>query len=197
MHIHDTVIRCRQLTSDTLYRWREEANVATKVGAALLFALLTALAAQMRLLLPFTPVPFTGQVLVVLLGAAVLGRYGVLSQGMYLGLGAGLGWFSGMVGTAALCGMTGGYLMGFLVASFILGELVERKRGWSLPEIVSAMSLALLTIYALGAFQLAVVLGLGVEEALVLGVLPFLIVDGLKVAMASATASLFLRPRSI
>ncbi|MBN1110366.1 MAG: biotin transporter BioY [Methanomassiliicoccales archaeon] len=197
MHIHDTVIRCRRLTSDPLYRWREEANVATKVGAALLFALLTALAAQMRFLLPFTPVPFTGQVLVVLLGAAVLGRYGALSQGMYLGLGAGLGWFSGMVGTAALSGMTGGYLMGFLVASFILGELVERKRGWSLPEIVSAMSLALLTIYALGAFQLAVVLGLGVEEALVLGVLPFLLVDGLKVAMASATASLFLRPRSI
>ena len=179
-----------------MYRWREESGLAVKVSAAVLFALLTALAAQVRFLLPFTPVPFTGQVLVVLLGAIVLGRYGALSQGMYLGLGASFGWFSGMMGTAALAGITGGYLIGFVIASFILGEMVERKREWSVWQIFAALSLTMLIIEAVGTLQLGLVLGLGIWDALVLGMLPFLLVDGLKVLVAVGASSLFLRPRS-
>jgi biotin transport system substrate-specific component len=196
MQVFDTVARCRRLTSAPLYRWREESGLLTKISAAMLFALLTALAAQVRFAIPFTPVPFTGQVLMVLLGAVVLGRYGALSQGMYLGLGASFGWFSGMVGTAALVGVTGGYLIGFVISSFVLGEMVERRGLWSGRQIVSAMTLAVLIIYAAGALQLALVLGLSAWEALALGVLPFLLVDAIKVAVASGAASLFLSPRS-
>ncbi len=195
MHAFDTVLRCRRLTSAPLYRWREESGLIAKISAAVLFALLTALAAQVRFVLPFTPVPFTGQVLMVLLGAVVLGRYGALSQGMYLGLGASFGWFSGMAGTAALVGVSGGYLFGFVLSSLVLGELVERRREWTGAQVLGAMSLAVLLIYALGALQLALVLGLTPWEALVMGVLPFLVVDALKVAMATGAASLFLRPR--
>ncbi|MCG7845203.1 MAG: biotin transporter BioY, partial [Methanomassiliicoccales archaeon] len=181
MQVLDTVTRCRQLTSAPLYRWREESGLLTKVSVALLFALLTALAAQMRFVLPFTPVPFTGQVLMVLLGAVVLGRYGALSQGMYLGMGASFGWFSGMVGTAAFAGVTGGYLIGFVIASFLLGELVERRHDWKAGQVLVGMSLSMLVIYAAGALQLAMVLGLNAWEALLVGVLPFLLVDALKV----------------
>lgn len=196
MQVFDTVTKCRRSASAPLYRWREESSTLTKVMAALLFALLTALAAQVRFVLPFTPVPFTGQVLMVLLGAVVLGRYGALSQVMYLGMGASLGWFSGLVGTAALAGVTGGYLAGFVIAAFLLGELVERRREWGGAQIAAAMSLAVLVIYAAGALQLALVLGLNATEALVMGVLPFLLVDGIKVLMATAIGGVFLRPRA-
>lgn len=196
MQVFDTVERCRLLTSAPLYRWREDSSVATKVVAAAFFALLTALAAQVRFVLPFTPVPFTGQILIVLLGAVVLGRYGVLSQGMYLGMGASFGWFSGMAGAAALVGVTGGYLIGFVIASFILGELVERRREWSGWQVAFTMSLGVLVIYAAGTLQLALVLGLDPWEAVVMGAAPFVVVDALKVVMATGAASLFLRPRS-
>ena len=178
-----------------MYRWREGSGTLTKVSAALLFALLTALAAQVRFHLPFTPVPFTGQVLMVLLGAAVLGRYGALSQGMYLGLGASFGWFSGMSGVAALTGITGGYLIGFILASLVLGEMVERKKDWSGAQITAAMSLAVLLIYSAGALNLALVLGLSFQEAVVMGVLPFIVVDALKITAATGLGALFLRPR--
>lgn len=196
MQVFDTVTRCRQLTSAPLYRWREESGTLTKVSVALLFAMLTALAAQVRIVLPFTPVPFTGQVLMVLLGAAVLGRYGALSQGMYLGLGASFGWFSGMTGLAALSGVTGGYLIGFILASFVLGEMVERRNEWSGAQIMAAMSLAVLVIYSAGALHLALMLGLSVQEAIVMGVLPFIVVDALKIMVGSSVGTLFLRPRS-
>lgn len=196
MQVYDTVLRGRQLTSAPLYRWREESSFATKISVALLFALLTALAAQVRIVLPFTPVPFTGQVLVVLLGAVVLGRYGALSQGMYIGMGASFGWFTGMVGTAALVGITGGYLIGFVIAAYVLGVMVERKNEWSVWQIIAALSFSVLIIDAFGTLQLGLVLGLDVWDALVMGMLPFLLVDMMKAIMAAGASTWFLRPRS-
>ncbi len=194
MQVFDTVHGWRRATSAPLYRWREESSVVTKVSAAFVLALLMALAAQVRIVLPFTPVPFTGQVLVVLLGALVLGRYGALGQGMYLVMGGALGWFSGMAGFAALLGPTGGYLLGFVLASIILGEMVERRNEWSMGRVLAAMSLGVLVIYSLGALQLALLMGLDLTEAIILGVLPFIIVDALKVLMAAGAGSMFLRP---
>ena len=127
----------RGFAVDRLLHWREEAGLASKLVACLLFAVLMALAAQVRLYLPFTPVPFTGQVLVVLLVGFVLGRFGTLSVGMYLGLGASFGWFSGQIGLAALSGVTAGYLLGFVIAAALIGEMAHRKRSWNLSRIVA------------------------------------------------------------
>lgn len=194
MQVFDTVHGWRRATSAPLYRWREESSVVTKLSAAFVLALLMALAAQVRIMLPFTPVPFTSQVLVVLLGALVLGRYGALGQGMYLVMGGALGWFSGMVGFAALLGPTGGYLLGFVVASMVIGELVERRKDWSMRQVLAVMSLGMLIIYSLGAAQLALFMGSDLTEAIVLGVVPFVIVDALKVLVSAGAGSLFLRP---
>ncbi|HNU35752.1 MAG TPA: biotin transporter BioY [Methanomassiliicoccales archaeon] len=194
MQVFDTVHGWRRATSAPLYRWREESSVVTKVSAAFVLALLMALAAQVRIVLPFTPVPFTGQVLVVLLGALVLGRYGALGQGMYLVMGGAFGWFSGMAGFVALLGPTGGYLLGFVMASMVIGEMVERRKDWNMRWVLAAMSLGVLIIYSFGAAQLALFMGLDIVEALVLGVVPFVTVDALKVLMAAGAGSMFLRP---
>jgi biotin transport system substrate-specific component len=178
----------RERNSITLREWREESSVWTMLAASFLFAMLAALAAQLRFFLPFTPVPFTGQVLVVLMAGFVLGRYGMASMGMYLGLGAGLGWFSGMAGASALTGVTAGYLFGFVLAAGFIGLMVERKREWSFLQIVSVMCVGVAIIYALGAAWLAFLLHLDLASALAIGVLPFIAADALKVLLASSAA---------
>jgi biotin transport system substrate-specific component len=186
--------RARQV-SVSLSEWRSNASWQEKTLFAFMFALLTAMAAQARFILPFTPVPFTGQVLAVLLGAVVLGRFGALSQVMYLGMGASLGWFSGMVGMAAFAGVTGGYLIGFVLASAFLGELVERRSSWSTASIVLALSAASLLILTCGSLWLVAVLQISVPQALLIGMLPFLAIEAFKVAVASGAARLFLPAR--
>src|SRR5512145_648809 len=148
MYVPATYRDVRERASGSLFRWRNESSWAEKTLAALFFAVLTALAAQMRLFLPFTPVPFTGQVLVVLVGAVCLGRFGAVSQVMYVGMGASFGWFTGMIGPAALTGITGGYLIGFVLASALLGEIVERRSSWNVLSLSMAMVAAVGVIYA-------------------------------------------------
>lgn len=184
--------RIRDHVGGSLYRWRSEATVMEKMGAAFLFATLTALAAQMRFFLPFTPVPFTGQVLVVLLAAVVIGRYGVVSQLMYIGMAGTFGWFTGMVGFAALAGITGGYILGFLLAAFFIGEIVERRKGMSHVQVFLALVAADAMILALGSVQLGIVLQKDLLTAFMLGFVPFVAVDALKVIVASSVASVFI-----
>jgi biotin transport system substrate-specific component len=178
----------RQHHSNRLYEWREDAGFVDKLALSLLFVTLAAVAAQLRLYLPFTPVPFTGQVLVVLLAGFVLGRFGMVSMGLYLVLGSAFGWFSGMVGMAALAGVTAGYLFGFLVAAFVIGELAQRRRTWSFAQIVVVMSLGSGIILLLGSFWLSLLLDIGLPEALLIGALPFVAVEALKVLIASSVA---------
>src|SRR6186997_1580179 len=106
---------------------RRNANfrVAERIGAVVFITALTAVAAQISVPLPFTPVPFTFQPMVVLVGAAALGsRLGMVSQIVYLGLGmAGLPMFAASPalpqGAARLLGPTGGYLMAYPLAAFV------------------------------------------------------------------------------
>src|SRR5690242_10373101 len=102
-------------------------------GASVLFiTALTAAAAQVSVPLPFTPVPFTLQPMVVLLGGLALGsRLGVASQVLYLALGvAGLPVFASSAtlapGVLRLLGPTGGYLMSYPFAALVVGALAER-----------------------------------------------------------------------
>ncbi len=140
---------------------------------------------QVRLPLPFTPVPLTAQTLGVLLVGAALGtRRGALSLTLYLVLGGlGLPFFAGgNNGWAYLFGPTFGYLLGFVFAAAWAGRLAEhgldRHRASSWLPFIGGMVI----IYGLGAAWLA--LSLGWEQALVLGVLPFLPLDFVKATLA-------------
>ena len=178
----------RQSYALRLHEWRESASLSEKLAMSLLFAVLAAVAAQMRFFLPFTPVPLTGQVLIVLLAGFVLGRFGMVSMGIYLVLGSAFGWFSGAIGMAALSGITAGYLFGFVLAAAVVGELAQRRRDWSFGQIVVVMSLAVGIIYLLGSFWLSLILGIELSQALLLGAVPFVVVDAIKVLLASSIA---------
>jgi biotin transport system substrate-specific component len=96
-----------------------------------LFAALTALGARVTIPLPFTPVPVTLQVLFPLLAGLLLGgKRGALSQAEYVAAGlAGFPVFAkGGSGLAYLFGPTGGYLLGFIAAAFVVGELAAMNR---------------------------------------------------------------------
>ena len=94
------------------------------------FALLTAVAAQITIPLPWTPVPVTGQTFAVLVAGAALGwRRGAASQLLYVAMGAvGLPFYAdGASGWDGLSGATGGYLVGFVIAAALVGALAERR----------------------------------------------------------------------
>jgi len=149
-------------------------------------SILVALLAQIRIPLPFTPVPITGQTLGVLLVAAALGRLrGSLSLILYiLGGAAGLPFFAGSTsGLAYLLGPTGGYLLGFVLAGYVVGALAERGWDQSMPKVAIMFLAGEIIILGLGALYLARFVG--PERALVAGVLPFIPGDLLKAALAA------------
>ena len=156
------------------------------LGLVLAGTLLVALLAQVRIPLPFTPVPLTGQTFAVLLVAAALGsRRGIASLGLYALLGlAGLPVFAGGgSGPARLLGPTGGYLLGFVLAAWIVGRLAERGLDRSLRTAWLPFLAGTLGITLCGAGWLA--LSLGLAKALTLGVLPFLVGDAIKILLAA------------
>ncbi len=165
------------------------------VVAVVGFALFTALAAQISIPLGFTPVPITGQTFAVLLAGGVLGaNRGALSMGLYVALGAiGLPFYAdGSGGWTAATGATAGYLVGFVVAAFVVGLMAEhgqdRKLSTSLPAFVAGS----LIIYGFGAAWLAYDLGIpltagaGEPSAIAFGVAPFLVGDVVKALLAGA-----------
>ena len=150
------------------------------------FSLLNALAAQVTIPLPFTPVPLTAQTFAVLVTGALLGsRLGALALIAYLAEGvAGLPVFSaGRGGAAHLLTPTGGYLIGFVAGAYVVGWLAER--GWDRRPWTAALAMAIgnVAIYAFGVSWLANAVGL--ERALAAGLLPFIPGDLLKIALAT------------
>jgi biotin transport system substrate-specific component len=166
------------------------ANVWTGVQAlsVVFVAVLTAAAAQLSFPLPFTPVPFTIQPMIVLVGAAALGsRLGAMSQILYLMLGiAGLPVFAYSPelpqGFARLLGPTGGYLMAYPLAAFATGWLAERGLDRRYFTSILAMSVGLSVIFAFGVLWIARLAGM--PTALATGLYPFVIVDVIKVVAA-------------
>jgi biotin transport system substrate-specific component len=153
------------------------------------FALLTALAAQVTIPLPFTPVPVTGQTFAVLLTGAALGwRAGGASQLLYVVLGAtGLPFYAeGEGGWTAATGATGGYLFGFVVAAVVVGLLAERRQDRSLLTSLPAMLAGSAVIYLFGVTWLAHSLGVDATRAMELGLVPFLVGDLFKLVVAGA-----------
>ncbi len=170
---------------DAVLGQRSARSWVRDAGLVVAFSLLIALTAQIEV--PAWPVPFTLQTLGVLLTGAVLGsRRGALSIMLYLVEGAaGLPVFAGGAGGAPyLWGPTGGYLVGFVAAAWLVGALAER--GWDrrLPLAALAMVLGNVVIYAFGVAWLAVVLG-SLQKAIAGGMVPFLVGDLAKIALAA------------
>jgi len=169
-------------------------RAAEQIGAVLFVTVLTAIAAQISVPLPFTPVPFTLQPMVVLVGAAALGsRLGMASQILYLALGiAGLPLFAASPtlpqGAARLLGPTGGYLMSYPLAAFVAGSLAERGFDRRYPTAVLAMVCGLAVIFAGGLLWLTIVSrpAGGFSAVLAAGFLPFIVPDVLKLLVAAA-----------
>jgi len=159
----------------------------------LAFALLTALFAQFKITLGFTPVPITGQTFAVLVSGAALGlRRGAASQALYWLLGlVGLPFYSGGAhGWKVASGATFGYFVGFVVAAALVGALAERRQDRTLLTSLPAMLAGSAVIYALGAGWLAHKLNLTAPKALEFGVTPFLIGDMLKAVLAGGLTPL-------
>ena len=163
-----------------------ESVTARKVLAVGFFLAATVLGAFVRVPLPFTPVPVTLQTFFVLLAGAYLGAgAGASSQVLYVVLGAaGVPIFAGAAcGLAALFGPTGGYLLGFAAAAFLIGTLKVFCAG-SFPRMLGLFFLAAFLILLCGSFWLKFTLNVPLGTALILGMLPFLAGDLFKACAA-------------
>jgi len=151
---------------------------------AALMAALTAAGAYIAI--PLGPVPIVLQNLFIMLAGLLLGgRWGLISVAVYLLAGAvGLPVFAGGTGgVGKFVGPTGGYLLGFGAAAYLIGIISESGRGRVTIDVL-AMVAGTLIIYAFGVSWLKVVTGISFSKALTVGMLPFLIGDALKIAAA-------------
>jgi biotin transport system substrate-specific component len=161
-----------------------------KMAYSSLFAALVAVGAYVEIPLPL--VPITLQVLFVLLAGAMLGaRWGALSMLVYVLLGMiGLPVFSGgSSGLGVLLGTTGGYIIGFIVAAFVVGYLSEKKGTLSIIWNMVHMFAGLFVIFLFGASYLMHVADLTFSGAMAAGILPFIPGGIIKVILASVIAS--------
>lgn len=150
---------------------------------------LTAISAQVSVPLPFTPVPLTLQTFAVLAGAAALGaERAVIAQISYIMLAlAGAPILAGGAsGATKVMGATGGYLLGFVIASYLVGKIAERGATVKIRSTVLAYLVGTIVIYTFGALWLAQFTGQGLTWAIANGVVPFLIGDAIKAVAAGA-----------
>ena len=169
-------------------------NVAMMTRVALMAAV-TAVAAQIAVPLPFSGVPFTMQVLAVVLSGLLLGpRYGALAMGIYLLVGAvGVPVFAQFQsGIGHLLSPVGGYLISYPVAAALAGlasyKAANAVRSRALTFSFVAGTAGLAVIYAFGVTWLMVVSQLPLAVALAQGVLPFVVLDLIKVGIAALVA---------
>lgn len=159
---------------------------AVEIAAGLLGAIAVALASQVAVPLPGTPVPMTLQPLAVLLVGGLLGaRLGAVSLAVYLALGAaGLPVFApvGAPGLARLLGPTGGYLLAYPFAAAVVGWVTARRPGWA--GLVAGPLLGMVVVHAGGLAQLVVLTG-SARLAFAAGVVPFVLGDTIKIGVAS------------
>jgi biotin transport system substrate-specific component len=185
--MHPTLLDVMTTRADARYRAAEQA------GAVLFVTVLTAIAAQVSFPLPFTPVPFTFQPMVVLVGAAALGsRLGLASQVLYLALGiVGVPLFAASPllpqGAARLLGPTGGYLMSYPFAAFAAGWLAERGFDRRYLTALGAMLCGLAVVFAGGLLWLTITSPAhSFPAALATGFFPFVVPDLLKLLVAAS-----------
>ncbi len=187
-------------TRDLIFSWRDSLSITGRITLALGMAIATGLLAQVRVPLPWTPVPLTGQTFAVLLAGVLLGRrWGGISQVLYVTLGvAGVPWFAGWSGgSAVLLGPTGGYLIGFVLAAMFVGHFSERcLRGRKFAYLFGLLLIAnFVFIHVPGLVHLRVWYALAGGSAtsfkmlFLAGTAPFIVGDIVKVGAAATVAA--------
>ncbi len=156
-------------------------SIALVVGGAGLVGL----TAQIAIPLGFTPIPQSLQTYSVLLVGAALGsKRGVASMALYALVGiAGVPWFAQHRSGWEFASF--GYVLGFILAAYLVGLLAERGNDRHVLQSVGLMVLGNLAIYAVGVPGLMIFTGMGLGKALLLGVVPFLIGDAIKIVLAA------------
>jgi biotin transport system substrate-specific component len=177
-----TLRRSRPLVLADLIPEVRARDVAAIVGAACFVGLL----AQVSIPLSWTPVPITGQTLGVVLAGSALGvRRAGAALTLYAVAGlAGLPWFAGH--TAGWPGGLFGYVAGFVVAAVVCGWLAERRADRRVTSALPAMLAGNAVIFAIGVPWLAVADHFSASEAIAKGLVPFLVGEGIKIALAAA-----------
>jgi biotin transport system substrate-specific component len=158
------------------------------IGLVLAGAMVIYLTSRVSFTIPGNPVPYTLQNLGILVVGGSLGlRRGGLAALLYVALGVvGLPFFAeGKGGVSVILGATGGYLIGFVVAAALVGRLAEL--GWDrrFGGALGATFLGTMVIYAIGVPWLAVTTGMSAGQAIALGLLPFVLVDAVKLVAAA------------
>lgn len=183
----------------------QDANTTTKILMSLLMACFTGLMAQILIPLPWTPVPITAQTFAVLCSGLFLGKkYGCLSQILYVVLGVVfIPWFGGMTGgLEALLGSTGGFFIGFIIASYFIGLITEKyasaRNFRKMLIIITIANFALIYIPGLAGlalwYNITQGASIGIINLLMMGLVPFILGDIVKI-LGAATVSKTLLPK--
>jgi len=173
---------------------KSELNVSHQLLMTVYSGLMAALiAVGAYIAVPIGPVPIVLQNMFVMLTGLLLGsRWALASVGIYLLAGiCGLPVFSGGgAGLGHLLGPTGGYLVSYLPAVFVIGFISERS-GHIFLRLV-ALLLGCVLVYLFGVSWLKIATGMSAQKAITIGMLPFLIGDAVKIAAAIAVSKALL-----
>lgn len=181
----------------------QDASTATKLLMSFMMACLTGIMAQIIIPLPWTPVPITAQTFAVLCSGLFLGKkYGCLSQILYIVLGvAFIPWFGGMTGGLDIfLGSTCGFLIGFVIASYFIGAITEKyanaRNFTKMAVVIGVANFALIYIPGLAGLALWYSLTQGttiaVTDLLMMGLVPFILGDIVKILGAAGVSKVFL-----
>ena len=180
----------------------EDASTATKLLMSLMMACFTGIMAKIIIPLPWTPVPITAQTFAVLCSGLFLGKkYGCLSQILYVILGiAFIPWFGGMTGgIEVFLGSTGGFLVGFIIASYFIGAIRDKyadaRNFTKMAIVIGIANFALIYIPGLAGLALwssSVGTPLGIIDLLMMGLVPFIAGDIVKILGAASVSKAFL-----
>ena len=189
-------------TRKNVFERIQDASTATKLLMSLMMACFTGLMAQIIIPLPWTPVPITAQTFAVLCSGLFLGKkYGCLSQILYVVLGiAFVTWFGGMTGgLEVFLGSTGGFLIGFIIASYFIGYITERyakaRNFTRMAVVIGIANFALIYIPGLAGLALWMSyqgMAFSVFDLLMMGLVPFIVGDIVKILGAASVSKVFL-----
>lgn len=182
------------------YNWRNNASTLTMVILSFVFACFTGLMAQVSIAVPWSPVLITFQTFAVLIAGTLLGgKYGSFSMILYTVLGIiGMPWFTNMNhGLSFIFAASGGYIIGFIIAAAFIGYVFDHYVNARKPlQTVILMLIAnFICIYVPGLIGLYNAMlvktgsALSIPELLFMGVVPFIVGDLIKIALASGIST--------